>query len=114
MKIGGLQTAEYLFTLERHFSTLDGEKGLRPCVYEVKPEGLIPKWRGTALAWPLLDAVIVPGDKGILCARHSGDSFIVPGRGSNAKRVAAYRWKGFGFAGISDSEAAGSTMDCFR
>ncbi len=114
MKTGGPQGTEYLLTLERHFSTMDGEKGLRPCVYEARPEGLVPKWRGTALAWPLLDAVLLPGDNGVLCAQHRGDSFIVPQRGSNEKRIAAYRWKGFGFSGIQDPQAAGCSEDLFK
>ena len=114
MKVTGPRAAEYLFTLERHFSTMDGEEGLRPCVYEARPEGLVPRWRGTALAWPLLDAVLLPGDKGILCAQHRGDSFIVPGHGANEKRIAAYRWKGFGFAGIADPESVGCTRELFR
>ena len=114
MKVGAPQAAEYLFTLERHFSPMDGEEGLRPCVYEVRPDGLVPKWRGTALAWPLIDAVLLPGDNGILCAQHRGDSFIVPRRGSNEKRIAAYRWKGFGFSGIDDPVSVGCTEDLFR
>jgi poly-gamma-glutamate synthesis protein (capsule biosynthesis protein) len=114
MKVRGPGAAEYLFTLERHFSPFDGEEGLRPCVYEASPQGLVPKWRGTALAWPLLDAVLLPGNNGILCAQHRGDSFIAPGRGSNEKRIAAYRWKGFGFAGIEDPASVGCTADCFK
>jgi hypothetical protein len=111
MKIGKPQTAEYLLTLERHFSPLDKEEGLRPCVYEVSREALIPKWRGTALAWPLVDAAVLPGDDGILCALHRGDSFIAPKPGSNEQRVAAYRWKGFGFSGIQDPEVIRSCRD---
>lgn len=114
MKVGAPQTAEYLLTLERHFSPMDGEEGLRPCVYEAGPEGLVPKWRGTALAWPLLDAVLLPGDNGILCALHRGDSFIVPQRGSSERRIAAYRWKGFGFSGIDDPKALECCRDCFK
>jgi len=113
MKTGGPQGAEYLFTLERHFSPMDGEKGLRPCVYEARPDGLVPKWRGTALAWPLIDAVLIPGDDGVLCAQHRGDSFMVPQRGSNEKRIAAYRWKGFGFSGIQDPQAVGCSQSLF-
>jgi len=104
MKVGGPQPSEYLLTLERHFSTMDGEEGLRPCVYEARPEGLVPKWRGTALAWPLLDAAFLPGAGGILCAEHRGDSFIAPQTGSKETRIAAYSWKGFGFSGISDPQ----------
>ncbi|MGD0399272.1 MAG: CapA family protein [Syntrophobacteraceae bacterium] len=104
MKVGGPQPAEYLFTLERHYSEMDKEEGLRPCVYEVRPEALIPKWKGTGLAWPLLDAALLPGDSGVLCAEHRGDSFIRLEPGSPERRIAAYRWKGFGFSGIHDPQ----------
>jgi poly-gamma-glutamate synthesis protein (capsule biosynthesis protein) len=114
MKVSAPQAADYLFTLERHFSPMDGEEGLRPCVYEVRPDGLVPKWRGTALAWPLLDAVMLPGDNGILCARHRGDSFIVPRPGSKERRIAAYRWKGFGFSGIDDPASVGCSEALFK
>lgn len=114
MRVDGPQTAEYLFTLERHFSTMDGEEGLRPCVYEVRPEGLIPKWRGTALAWPLVDATFLPGNGGILCALHRGDSFIALEPGSHEKRIAAYHWNGFGFSGIRDPEVIGCCRDRFE
>ncbi len=114
MKVSGPQPAERLFTLERHFSSMDGEEGLRPCVYEAGPQGLVPKWRGTALAWPLLDAAFLPGSDGILCAEHRGDSFIALQPGSNKTRIAAYRWKGFGFSGIDDREVLRSCRDFFR
>jgi poly-gamma-glutamate synthesis protein (capsule biosynthesis protein) len=109
----GPKPVEYLLTLERHFSAMDGEKGLRPCVYEVRPDGLVPKWKGTALAWPLLDAALQPGAGGILCAEHRGDSFIALHPESKQKRIAAYRWKGFGFAGIDDPEAIASCRNRF-
>lgn len=102
MKVGGPKPAEYLFTLERHFSEMDKEEGLRPCVYEARPEALIPKWKGTGLAWPLLDAALLPGESGVLCAEHRGDSFIRLEPGSPERRIAAYRWNGFGFSGIPD------------
>jgi len=114
LKVGEPKPARYLLTLERHFSPLDKEEGLRPCVYEVGREALIPKWRGTALAWPLVDAAVLPGDDGILCAQHRGDSFIVPQPGSNEQRVAAYRWKGFGFSGVQDVEVIERCRDLFR
>jgi poly-gamma-glutamate synthesis protein (capsule biosynthesis protein) len=114
MKVGGPQPAEYLFTLERHFSPMDGEEGLRPCVYEARPDSLVPKWRGTALAWPLLDAAFLPGAGGILCAEHRGDSFIALEPESKETRIAAYRWKGFGFSGINDTEVIRSCRDFFQ
>jgi len=55
-----------LFTLERHPSSLDGEDGVRPYVYAVSRQGLVARWRGSALAWPLLDAVV--SRDGTLCA----------------------------------------------
>jgi len=94
---------EYLFALEKHYSNLDREIGLRPYVYDVDDKGLFAKWRGSALAWPLLDAVISPYNGNLLCALHSGDSFIKPDSTATNMRVAVYQWNGFGFKGINDS-----------
>lgn len=92
-----------LFTVERRFSPLDGEEGLRPYVYEPRGGRLVARWRGSGLAWPLLDARLLPGEPGVLCARHRMDSFVAPRPSAPGSRVAAYRWKGFGFKG-DDSE----------
>lgn len=105
---------EYLFTLECHYSTIDKETGLRPYVYSVTEKGLVSKWRGSALAFPLLDAKILPGDEKILCALHRGDSFIAPKPDSSQKQIAAYRWNGFGFSGIEDHEAVEKCRKCFE
>ena len=110
---GEREKREYLFTLEPHHSSMDGEVALRPCVYDVRPEGFIPKWRGTALAWPLVDAALLPGGEGILCALHRGDSFIMLQASSPKRRVAAYRWNGFGFSGIHDPETVARCEACF-
>jgi poly-gamma-glutamate synthesis protein (capsule biosynthesis protein) len=96
---------EYLFTLERYYSRLDKEVGLRPYVYSVDHYGLLSRWRGSALAWPLLDAEISPLDDKTLCALHRGDSYIMPNKTQNNLRVAAYQWNGFGFKGVDDSVA---------
>jgi poly-gamma-glutamate synthesis protein (capsule biosynthesis protein) len=104
---------EYLFTLEKHYSNMDGEISIRPYVYTVDNAGLIAKWRGSALAWPLLDAIISPTDNNILCALHRGDSFINLDSTSNKKRVAAYKWNGFGFTGIDDSTTCESCRKLF-
>jgi len=96
---------EYLFTLERHYSTLDKEINLRPYVYSVDHYGLLSRWRGSALAWPLLDAEISPLDDKTLCALHRGDSYIMPDKTQNNLRVAAYQWNSFGFKGVNDSVA---------
>ena len=110
---GESEMRDYLFTLEPHRSSMDGEEALRPCVYDVRPEGFIPKWRGTALAWPLVDANLLPGEQGILCALHRGDSFIMPNASTPKRRVAAYRWNGFGFTGIHDPETVARCEACF-
>ncbi len=96
---------EYLFALEKHYSTLDSEMNVRPYVYDLDNRGLIARWRGSALAWPMIDARISPIDNTVLCAFHRGDSFIQPDKTTKGRRVAAYRWNGFGFKGIPDSIA---------
>lgn len=99
-----VQTApELLFTLERHHSTIDQEDGLRPYVYQLGTRGLVAKWRGSALAWPVVDATLRPGSDGILCAMHRRDSFLVLDPQSEGVRTAAYRWNGFGFSGVDDA-----------
>lgn len=104
---------EYLFALEKHYSSLDGDISLRPYVYQVDNKGLIAKWRGSALAWPLLDAVLDPFNNKILCALHRGDSFINPDKRVTNTRVAAYQWNGFGFKGINDSTTCESCRKLF-
>lgn len=101
-KMAGPQGPDHLLTLEPHHSPIDNEDGLRPYVYEVHAGGLVAKWRGSALAWPLLDATLLPDNSGVLCALHRGDSFLVLEPGSRGVRTAAYRWNGFGFSGIDD------------
>ena len=96
-----------LFTLEQHDSPLDMASGVRPYVYAVGPHGLVAKWRGSALAWPLLDAVAEPeAEASLLCALHRGDSFVVLDPNTKARRTAAYRWNGFGFSGVEGAAAA--------
>ena len=94
---------EYLFILEKHYSSLDNENNVRPYVYDLDNKGLVAKWRGSALAWPLIDAQISPFDNKILCALHRGDSFIKLDKTTKSIRVAAYEWNGFGFKGVPDS-----------
>jgi hypothetical protein len=89
-----------LLALERHPSEMDGEIATRPHVYAVGERGLVAKWRGTALAWPLLDAIIdADGD---VCALHRGDSFLRLDRTTAATRTMRYRWNGFGFSAAAD------------
>jgi|WetSurMetagenome_2_1015567.scaffolds.fasta_scaffold06661_4 hypothetical protein len=96
---------DYILSLENHYSNMDRETGLRPYVYSVTRSGLIARWRGSALAWPLLDAIIMPGKQQYLCATHRGDSFINPDERNDQFRVATYRWNGFGFSGVNDTSA---------
>ena len=86
-----------LVMLQRSVSRIDGEDGLRLFVYRVGPGGLAPRWRGSALGWPLVDARILPGDPDLLCALHRTDSFIAQDATAAATRVATWRWNGFGF-----------------
>lgn len=86
-----------LFMLEDHPSRLDGRVAPRPYVYAVRPQGLLAQWRGTVLAYPLIDAVVLPGEAAdLLCALHADQSFL-GGAGSGGRRTLAYRWTGFGF-----------------
>ncbi len=96
-----------LLALERHPSSMDGEVALRPHVYAVDDRGLVAKWRGTALAWPLIDALV--DERGRLCALHRGDSFIRPEPFVASTRTMRYRWNGFGFSGVGDS---GEGLSC--
>jgi hypothetical protein len=96
-----------LFTLERHPSSIDAEDGSRPYVYDLTPHGLIARWRGSALAWPILDATLISdsGGRAYLCALHRGDSFIMLDPSHHTQpRLQVYRWNGFGFSGITDSD----------
>jgi poly-gamma-glutamate synthesis protein (capsule biosynthesis protein) len=109
--------APMVFTLERHPSTIDAEDGPRPYVYDVGPGGLIARWRGSALAWPLLDAMLINDGAGrdYLCALHRGDSFIMldPARPS-APRTQVYAWNGFGFSGVSRDDLNASCSEAFE
>jgi poly-gamma-glutamate synthesis protein (capsule biosynthesis protein) len=102
---------ELLFALESHYSNIDKEIAIRPYVYDIDDYGMVAKWRGSALAWPMLDAVISPDDSNVLCALHRGDSFINPDTHTDNTRVAAYRWNGFGFTGIDDEEINGKCRE---
>ena len=104
-KLAGEGGDELLFALERHPSPLDGEDGVRPYVYAVGENGLVARWRGSGLAWPLVDARLLPGGR-LLCALHRGDSFLVPGPGAEKLHTEVYRWNGFGFSSIVDAASA--------
>jgi len=104
-RLGG---QDFLFSLEAHPSSIDQETGPRPYVYSVTPEGLVARWRGSALAWPLIDGELIRAPSGqeeqdYLCALHRGDSFIALDPGTSQTRTAVYRWNGFGFSGVEDA-----------
>lgn len=109
-RLAGADGPDYLLTFERHHSSIDDEDGLRPYVYEIHDAGLIARWRGSALAWPLLDAALLPHSDGVVCALHRSDSFIELQPGTAGTRVAAYRWNGFGFSGVDDA----AIIECCR
>jgi poly-gamma-glutamate synthesis protein (capsule biosynthesis protein) len=102
---------QFLLSLERRASPIDSQREPRPYVYEVGPHGFLARWRGSALAWPLLDARLLPGSSGVLCALHRRDSFLMLSPESKGKRVAAYRWNGFGFDGIVDEGIISACRD---
>jgi poly-gamma-glutamate synthesis protein (capsule biosynthesis protein) len=107
-----LASEPLLFAIEKHPSSIDNETGPRPYVYAVGPSGLIARWRGSALAWPLIDAV--ESGTGAICALHRGDSFLLPDAANPATRLAAYRWNGFGFAGIPTPPECHQAFDIRR
>ena len=95
----------FLVTLETHQSSIDKELGPRPYVYKVTDHGLVAKWRGSALAWPLIDiALISTPDNNLdyLCALHRKDSFITLNPNTKETRTAVYQWNGFGFSGADE------------
>jgi poly-gamma-glutamate synthesis protein (capsule biosynthesis protein) len=101
-----------LFTVERHPSPIDDEDGPRPYVYEATSHGLVARWRGSALAWPLLDATLIADTAGraYVCALHRGDSFVMLANAdASSTRTQVYAWNGFGFSGVTDHDLA---MQC--
>ncbi len=100
--------ARSLLALERHPSGMDDTIALRPHVYDVGDRGLIARWRGTALAWPLIDAVV--DGRGRLCALHRGDSFIRLDPRDSTTRTMRYKWNGFGFSAMPDSGGACASL----
>lgn len=96
--------ADVLVTLEQHHSPIDKEDSPRPYVYDVTDHGLVARWRGSALAWPLIDTRLVQGADGsaYLCALHRGDSFLQLDPGTRATRRMLYKWSGFGFSAAED------------
>ena len=107
-----------LFTVERHFSPIDKENSPRPYVYAVEDRGLAARWRGTALAWPLIDARLMPEEEDsstmLVCALHRSDSFLQMDPDAEGTRTAVYRWNGFGFSGEQDEDSEARCRDMYR
>jgi len=93
---------KYLFTLEKHFSTLDNEIAPRPYVYKITDTGLQALWRGSGLSRPLIDATLTL-DKKYLIALHRSDPFINLDNNNGNSIIETYLWNGFGFSGLKDS-----------
>ncbi len=112
------QGKDFLFTLETHLSSIDKEIGPRPYVYEVTPKGLVAKWRGSALAWPLVDGKLIhtpkSGDIDYLCALHRKDSFVTLNPTVKETRTAVYQWNGFGFSGVEDPALSAECENAFK
>jgi poly-gamma-glutamate synthesis protein (capsule biosynthesis protein) len=89
---------EILILLLRMYSPLDKETAPRVYVYSVTEHGLKALWRGSALAWPLVDAFLAESESiDYLCALHRGDSFLVLDPATSERKLAYYLWNGFGF-----------------
>jgi hypothetical protein len=89
---------DVLILMENYYSTIDKEKAPRPYVYDVTEHGLRALWRGSALAWPLIDLCIInTKDADYLGALHRGDNFIELNPETQKRRIAFYTWNGFGF-----------------
>lgn len=89
---------EILILLLGIYSPLDKETAPRIYVYSVTELGLKSLWRGSALAWPLVDIFLVEsGGIDYLCAFHRGDSFLVLDPNTSERKLAYYLWNGFGF-----------------
>lgn len=115
VQFGDQEQDKLLLTLEMHYSSLDKETAPRPYVYSIGNRGLNAKWRGSALAWPLLDITVVRED-GIdyLCALHRGDSFLIPDPKTPARRVLVYRWNNFGFSAFDSKRLNAECEYSFR
>lgn len=88
---------QMLFVVQRIHSRIDGMDDPRPYVYRVGNNGLRAVWRGSALGWPMRDAVVMAGHPDFLCALHRGDSFAALQPNIAASRIQAWLWNGSGF-----------------
>lgn len=108
------ENTKCLFMLKKYYSSIDKSFELRPYVYSYSTKGLLAKWRGSALAWPLIDAHVMHKHIGVICALHRGDSFISPNPKTKKTRTASYKWNGFGFTMINDSLICKECEDYYK
>lgn len=72
----------------------------RPFIYEWKNGEIFPKWRGSRLSKPFDDYIFLDIDEDKM------DEIIAIEVLENGRKVInAYKWKGFGFEGIGESES---------
>lgn len=106
---------EALFMLLELYSDLDRMVGLRPHVYRLAQDGIRPLWRGSGLAFPLIDAIPVKvGNRDVLCALHSGGSFLSGVQNVQPPFVMVYQWNGFGFSAERDKTVLPQCQAIFR
>lgn len=88
-----------LLLLEDHYSPLDKRIAPRPYVYAVEPQGFRDLWRGSALAFPILDVAVLGPESAAqrLCVLHAKDSFVEPAAMPQGQLTMVYQWSGFGF-----------------
>lgn len=89
--------------IQNIYSPFDRETAKRVYLYSFA-NNFHALWRGSALARPLLDAVLVREKKGtpFLAALHSADSYLLRKPGCMERLVMFYRWNGFGFSGVKE------------
>ncbi|MFZ2407141.1 MAG: hypothetical protein WAW41_18575 [Methylobacter sp.] len=73
-----------------------------------------PLWHGSGLAFPLIDVIPVNiGTWDMLCALHTGGSFLTGARNSQPVHAMAYQWNGFGFSAERDKALVRKCQEVF-
>lgn len=81
----------------------------RPFIYDWSEEGIAPKWLGSRLSRPFDDYIFADIDDDGMDELVSIE-ILIDGR----KAVNSYKWKGFGFEGIGESESFDDVMSISR
>jgi poly-gamma-glutamate synthesis protein (capsule biosynthesis protein) len=110
-------SAPSLLLLEDHPSAIDHRVAPRPYVYAVTAGGLVARWRGSALAYPLEDLSVLPGPgQDSLCALHHNESFLAgpaSDRSASTRLTKVYRWNGFGFSADTEPALAAACAEVY-